>query len=53
MGVMSPVIDFLLATRFRGEKMGWGYQMEAVRRMLTEFGFNENELPNGARIVEI
>jgi hypothetical protein len=53
MGVMSPVMDYLLATRFRGEKMGWGYQMEATRRMLTEFGFSENDLPNGGKIIEI
>ena len=53
MGVMSPVMDYLLATRFRGEKMGWGYQREATRRMLTEFGFSENDLPNGGKIIEI
>lgn len=53
MGVLSPVVDYLLATRFRREKMGWGCEMEATRRMLTEFGFSENDLPNGGRIVEV
>jgi hypothetical protein len=46
-------MDYLLATRFRGEKMGWGYEIEATRRMLTEFGFSENDLPNGGKIIEI
>jgi hypothetical protein len=53
MGVMSPVMDYLLTTRFRGEKMGWGYEKEATRRMLTEFGFSENDLSNGGKIIEI
>ena len=53
MGVMSPVVDYLLATRFRGEKMGWGYEKGATRWMLTEFGFSENDLANGGKIIEI
>lgn len=52
MGVFSPVFDYVLATRFRGEKMGWQPEMEMTRRMLTDFGYDESDLPNGGRIVE-
>jgi len=53
MGVLPPVMDYVLATRFRGEKMGWGYRKETALRMLTEFGFSESDLPNAGRIMEI
>jgi hypothetical protein len=53
MGVLSPVVDYQLATKFRGEKMGWQPNMEATRRMLTDFGFSEADLPAGGKIIEI
>ncbi|MFC1866728.1 DUF362 domain-containing protein [Thermodesulfobacteriota bacterium] len=53
MGVLSPVVDYQMATRFRGEKMGWKPNIKAARRMLTEFGYHENELPAGGKIIEI
>jgi hypothetical protein len=53
MGVLSPVVDYQLATKFRGERMGWQPNMEATRRMLTDFGFNEADLPAGGKIIEI
>jgi hypothetical protein len=53
MGVMSPIVDYVLATRFRGEKMGWAPDMEALSRFLTEFGYTEADLPNGGKIMEI
>jgi hypothetical protein len=53
MGVMSPIVDYVLATRFRGEKMGWAPDMEALNRFLTEFGYTEADLPNGGKILEI
>ena len=52
MGVMSPIVDYLVATRFRGEKMGWKPDMETTRRMLTDFGYSESDLPDGGKIVE-
>jgi hypothetical protein len=45
MGVTSPIVDYLMATRFRGETMGWQPNMRAARRMLTEFGYDESDLP--------
>jgi hypothetical protein len=53
MGVLSPVVDYQLATRFRGEKMGWEPNMKMTRRMLTEFGYDENDLPEGGNIIEV
>jgi hypothetical protein len=44
MGVFSPIFDYVLATRFRGEKMGWKPNMEATQRFLTEFGYTEEML---------
>jgi hypothetical protein len=53
MGVFSPVVDYILATRFRGEKMGWTPNKQATRRFLEDFGYNESDLPNGGKIIEI
>jgi hypothetical protein len=52
MGVMSPVVDYQVATKFRGEQMGWGSNLEATRRMLLDFGYTEADLPAGGRIIE-
>jgi hypothetical protein len=43
----------MLATRFRKEKMGWDINQEATRRMLTEFGYRESDLPAGGKLIEI
>jgi len=53
MGALSPVVDYLMATRFRGEKMGWQPNLGAAHRMLTEFGYGESDLLAGGRIIEI
>ncbi len=52
MGVLSPVVDYQVATKFRAERMGWPVDMRTTRRMLTDFGFEEAELPNGGKIIE-
>ncbi|UCG99804.1 MAG: DUF362 domain-containing protein [Deltaproteobacteria bacterium] len=52
MGVMAPVVDYLVATKFRGEMMGWYPYMLATRRMLTGFGYTESDLPAGGNIIE-
>jgi hypothetical protein len=44
MSVMSPIVDYLVATRFRGERMGWQPNMKATRRMLVDFGYEEGGL---------
>ncbi len=56
MGVFSPVFDYVLATRFRWEKMGWRpntQDKQATKRFLTEFGYAESDLPEGGKIIEI
>ena len=53
MGVLSPVVDYQWVNEFRGEKMGWELNMEATRRLLTDFGFNESDLPAGGKIIEV
>lgn len=52
MGVFAPVFDYLLAKKFRGEKMGWKPNLPATRRFLTEFGYEEKDLPEGGKIIE-
>ncbi|MCJ7663218.1 MAG: DUF362 domain-containing protein [Desulfobacterales bacterium] len=53
MGVLAPVVDFQIATKFRGEKMGWEPNREVTRRMLTEFGYTEADLPAGGKLIEV
>jgi hypothetical protein len=53
MGVLSPVVDYQVATKFRGEKMGWKPNMKATRRMLKEFGYKEGDLPEGGKLIEV
>jgi hypothetical protein len=53
MGVFSPAVDYLIASRFRAEKMGWPVNMNAARRMLTDFGYSEGDLPQGGKLIEI
>ena len=52
MGVLAPIVDYQVATQFRGKQMGWEPNMEMTRRMLTEFGYTETDLPNGGALIE-
>lgn len=45
LGVFSPVFDYVLATRFRGEIMGWQPNMAATQRFLADFGYKDDLLP--------
>jgi hypothetical protein len=53
MGVLAPIVDYQVATQFRGNKMGWEPNMEVTRRMLTEFGYTEEDLPQGGILIEV
>ena len=53
MGVLSPIVDYQVATKFRGERMGWKPNMKVSHRMLRDFGYRESDLPAGGRIIEI
>lgn len=51
MGVLAPVVDYQVATKFRGEKMGWEPNREMTRRMLAEFGYTEVDLPERGALI--
>lgn len=53
MGVLSPIVDYQVATKFRGDRMGWQPNMKQTRRMLTDFGYKESDLSEGGKIIEI
>jgi len=53
MGVLAPVVDYAVATRFRKEKMGWAINPEATLRMLTDFGYRESDLPVRGGLIEL
>jgi len=53
MGVLAPVVDYLMATAFRNKKMGWEPNMEMASRLLTEFGYSEGDLPNKGNLIEV
>jgi len=53
MGVLSPIVDYIVATRFRGEKMGWQPNLEMANRMLTEFGYTRSDLLSRGKIIEV
>ncbi len=53
MGVLSPVVDFQVATKFRQEKMGWEINPKMTRRMLTGFGYSEADLPEGGKLIDV
>jgi hypothetical protein len=53
MGVLSPVVDYQVATKFRAKRMGWKPNMKATRRMLKEFGYKESDLPEGGKLIEV
>lgn len=50
MGVLSPVVDYVVATQFRAGRMKWDINMKAATRMLTEFGFSKSDLSNNGRL---
>ncbi len=53
MGVLSPIVDYILATKFRGEKMGWKPIIKETDRLLTEFGYSIEDLPSGGEITAV
>ena len=52
MGVLSPVVDYVVATQFRGKKMGWEPNKDVIRRMLSGFGYSASDLPGGGKLIE-
>jgi hypothetical protein len=52
MGTFAPAMDYLTATRFRRDTMGWRVSEEVLGRFLTEFGYREADLLGGGQIVD-
>ena len=53
MGVFSPAVDYVVATQFRGKKMGWEPNKYVTPRMLSDFGYSANDLPTGGKLIEV
>ncbi len=47
------MLGYIVATRIRKEMMKWDIYLQATRRMLTDFGCQEGDLPGGGEIIEI
>jgi len=52
MGVFSPVLDYLVATRFRKEIMGWSIDGGVTSRILNAFGYTREDLPGNGQILD-
>ncbi len=52
MGTFGPVLDYVIAMRFRKDTMGWRVNERLAQRFLTDFGFSESDLPNGGRLID-
>ena len=52
MGVMSPVVDYQVATHLRHKRLGWYVEKKVLRRFCEEFGFTPEALPEGGKIIE-
>jgi len=53
MGVSSPVVDYLVANRFRKDRMGWSIDEAVTGKFLTEFGYKPSDLPNRGEIIDV
>lgn len=51
MGVFPPVLDYLVAMRFRRDEMKWSIEEDVVKRFLSEFGFSPSDLPADQKII--
>ena len=52
MGVLSPIVDYIMATDFRRDRMGWQINEKVPPKMLADFGYKPEDLPNGGKLIE-
>jgi hypothetical protein len=52
MGTLPPVIDWVVARRFRAGTMGWEIHEPVVDRFLTEFGIASSQLPHDGKVLD-
>jgi hypothetical protein len=53
MGVLAPIVDYQVGTKFLRERMEWNIPVPVTNRMLTDFGYDESDLPAGGKIIEV
>jgi hypothetical protein len=53
MGVFAPIVDYQVGTKFLKEKMGWNVPAAVTKRMLSDFGYDESDLPAGGKMIEV
>jgi hypothetical protein len=53
MGVLAPIVDYQVGTKFLKEKMEWNIPAPVTHRMLSDFGYSESDLPAGGKIIEV
>jgi hypothetical protein len=53
MGVLAPIVDYQVGTKFLGERMEWNIPAPVTNRMLTDFGYDKSDLPAGGKIIEV
>jgi len=53
MGVLAPILDYQVATKFLRDRMEWNLPAPVTKRMLSDFGYSESDLPNGGKLIEV
>jgi len=51
MGVFAPIVDYSVIG-FLSKKMDWTIPGPVVRRILSDFGYDESDLPAGGKMIE-
>lgn len=52
MGTFGPVLDYQVATEFRRDTMGWRINEDLTKRLLSDYGFSESDLPGDGKIID-
>ena len=53
MGARNNVLDYQVATKFRQGEMGWRINTRVANRLLTDWGYKPEQLPNGGEIIDV
>ena len=52
MGTFPPVLDYIVAKKFRRDTMGWTLNETVTDRFLSDFGYTVSDLTNGGEMVD-
>lgn len=52
MGVFAPIVDYSVMS-YLTDKRKWNIPVPFNRRMLSDFGYSANDLPEGGKIIEV